>query len=146
MTGKITNEDERNFERAKHHRQVKLQLKTAGLQARLCSNTSDYDGLDENYDYLFGGRSFTIFKVTENGLEEVFTSSDDFEKLTASYFKDNFNCSNDDITIDDRSGKKGPEPETVVTGKVGAKTYAFIALERIGGIMVYDITDAENRA
>lgn len=139
------NEDERNFGKGKTSPTGKITAENSGLTGKVVFfDTSDYDGLDENYDYLFGGRSFTIFKVTENGLVEVFTSSDDFEKLTATYFKDNFNCSNDDIAIDDRSGKKGPEPETVVTGKVGEKTYAFIALERIGGIMVYDITDAEN--
>ena len=26
-------------------------------------------------------------------------------------------------------------------GQVNGKTYAFVALERIGGIMVYDVTD-----
>ena len=57
---------------------------------------------------------------------------------------DNFNCSNDDKTIDDRSGKKGPESESVTVGTVGERTYAFVGLERVGGVMVYDITDPEN--
>ena len=55
----------------------------------------------------------------------------------------NFNCSNDDATIDDRSGKKGPEAEAVTIGQIEDKTFAFIGLERIGGIMVYDITNPE---
>ena len=53
------------------------------------------------------------------------------------------NCSNDDATIDDRSGKKGPEAEAVTIGQIEDKTFAFIGLERIGGIMVYDITNPE---
>ena len=42
--------------------------------------------------------------------------------------------------MDNRSGKKGPEPETVTTGTIDGKTYAFLAIERIGGIASYDIT------
>ena len=43
--------------------------------------------------------------------------------------------------LDRRSPEKGPEPESVVVGKIGVKTYAFIGLERIGGVMVYDVTN-----
>ena len=38
---------------------------------------------------------------------------------------------------------KGPEPETVVTGVIDDVNYAFIALERISGIMVYDLSNPE---
>lgn len=95
----------------------------------------------ENEKVLYGGRSFTIFEVNADGLNEVYDSKDDFERITAEYIPDHFNCSNDNIDKDDRSGKKGPEPENVTIGIVNGKTYAFIAIERIGGIMVYDITD-----
>lgn len=104
-------------------------------------DASDYDGLDAGTDYLFGGRSFTIYEVGADGLSEVFSSGNDFERLTADYVPDNFNCSNDDKTIDDRSGKKGPEAESVITGVVDGRTYAFVTLERTSGVMVYDITD-----
>lgn len=93
---------------------------------------------------MLGGRSFTIFEVTENGLAEVFDSGSEFESVTAAKLPDFFNASNDDATLDSRSPKKGPEPETVTVGKVGTKTYAFIAIERIGGIMVYDITTPDH--
>ena len=33
--------------------------------------------------------------------------------------------------------------ESVTVGNVGEKTYAFVGLERVGGVMVYDITDPE---
>ncbi len=36
---------------------------------------------------------------------------------------------------------KGPEPEAIAIGKVFGRTYAFIGLERAGGIMIYDISD-----
>ena len=107
-------------------------------------NVDQYDGLEAGTDYIFGGRSFTLFKVTANGLEEIFDSGSDFERITNEKLPEYFNCSNDTIEIEDRSGKKGPEPESVTIGTVGSKTYAFIALERIGGVMVYDITAPEN--
>ena len=106
-------------------------------------DASGYDGLAAGIDYLFGGRSFTLFRVDEKGLAKVFDSGSDFEALTANYLPKYFNCSNDDLGLEDRSGKKGPEPETVVTGVVGDRTYTFVTLERIGGVMVYDITDPE---
>lgn len=99
------------------------------------------DGLPEGKIVLYGGRSFSIYHVEEDGLTQVFDSGNDFESLSAHYFPDYFNCSNDDNEYDSRSPKKGPEPESVVTGTVDGRTYAFIALERIGGIMVYDITN-----
>ncbi len=108
--------------------------------------SEDFDGLDGTTDYLFGGRTFTIFQVTEEGLAEVFTSGGDFESLTAKYVPDYYNTSNDNAVLDDRSGKKGPEPESVTLGSVNGRTYAFVALERTGGIMVYDVTDPENAA
>ncbi len=52
-----------------------------------------------------------------------------------------FNASHSDNALDSRSASKGPEPEGVVIGRFGAKTFAFVGLERVGGVMVYDITD-----
>lgn len=102
-------------------------------------DTSDYDGVDEDKKYLFGGRSFSIYNAET--MEQIYDSGSDFETITAELLPEYFNCSNDDISFDDRSGKKGPEAESVVTGEVDGKTYAFVGLERIGGIMIYDITD-----
>lgn len=45
-----------------------------------------------------------------------------------------------DVWVDSRSDDKGPEPESVVIGKLAGKDYAFIGLERTSGIFVYDIT------
>ena len=72
-------------------------------------------------------------------MKEVYTSGNELEAKTAAYFPQYFNCSNDSAEIDDRSGKKGVEAESVTIGTVGEKTYAFIGLERIGGVMAYDI-------
>ncbi|MDO4502179.1 MAG: choice-of-anchor I family protein [Coriobacteriia bacterium] len=104
-------------------------------------NPDTTDGLSADADYVFGSRSFSLFEVTDSGLELVFDSGSDFEAITAQVLPQYFNCSNDKTSLDNRSGKKGPEPETVVVGTVGDTTYAFVALERVGGVMVYDVTD-----
>lgn len=101
-------------------------------------------GLPEGKTVMFGGRSFSIFEVTENGLTEVYDSGNDFESITANVFPNYFNCSNDDNKVDSRSPKKGPEPENVTVGEINGKAYAFVAIERVGGIMAYDITDPQN--
>ena len=140
--GDYLNEDERDFKDGQTSPTGKITAKNSGLTGKVVFfDSSDYDGLDANLDYLFGGRSFTVYETDGNGLTEVFDSGSDFEAKTAIYVPENFNCSNDDKSIDDRSGKKGPESESVTLGTVGEKTYAFVGLERVGGVMVYDITD-----
>ena len=136
-------EDERDFgEEGVTSPTGAITAENSGLEGKVVFfKTEDFDGLDPEKDYVFGGRSFTVFQATENGLEEVFTSGDDFEALTAQYVPEYFNASNDNAVLDDRSGKKGPEAESVTVGTVDGKTYAFVALERTGGVMVYDVTD-----
>ena len=138
-------EDERDFsEEGVTSPTGAITAENSGLEGKVVFfKTEDFDGLDPEKDYVFGGRSFTVFQATEKGLEEVFTSGDDFEALTAQYVPEYFNASNDNAVLDDRSGKKGPEAESVTVGTVDGKTYAFVALERTGGVMVYDVTDPE---
>ena len=88
--------------------------------------------------YSYGGRSFSIW--TTDG-EQVFDSGDGFERVIAEAIPDYFNSGHDETGFDTRSAAKGPEPENVAIGAVGDRTYAFVGLERVGGIMVYDITD-----
>ena len=64
-----------------------------------------------------------------------------FERITASLYGSAFNNGDDENEGDSRSENKGPEPEALTVGQVGERTYAFIGLERMGGIFVYDITN-----
>ena len=74
----------------------------------------------------------------------MFDSGDDFEMITAAAFPDNFNADNDDNRPDRRSDNRGPEPSSITLSKIGDRTYAFTTLQRIGGIMIYDVTDPSN--
>lgn len=140
--GDYLNEDERDFGDGQTSPTGKITAENSGLTGKVVFfDSSDYDGLDSGLDYVFGGRSFTVFRADESGLTEIYESGSDFEAKTAEYIPENFNCSNDDKSLDDRSGKKGPESESITVGTVGERTYAFIGLERVGGVMVYDITD-----
>ena len=140
--GDYLNEDERDFGDGQTSPTGKITAENSGLTGKVVFfDSSDYDGLDSGLDYVFGGRSFTVFRADGSGLTEIYDSGSDFEAKTAEYIPENFNCSNDDKSLDDRSGKKGPESESITVGTVGERMYAFIGLERVGGVMVYDITD-----
>ena len=89
--------------------------------------------------YSFGGRSFSIWDAST--VSRVYDSGDQIEQRTQALANANFNASHDNNTLDGRSPTKGPEPEGVVLGSFGSKTFAFVGLERIGGVMVYDITN-----
>lgn len=102
--------------------------------------TGDTDG-DGDLDqlYLPGGRSFTIWDAN---VALIFDSGEQLEQITAAAFPTDFNATNDENgSFDDRSTSKGPEPEDVEIAVIGDATYAFIGLERIGGVVVYDVTD-----
>ncbi|MCB1123761.1 MAG: choice-of-anchor I family protein, partial [Verrucomicrobiae bacterium] len=102
--------------------------------------TGDLDG-DGDHDRIFsyGARSFSIWDRYGN---LVFDSGDDLELITALYDPDNFNSNNDENdSFDSRSDDKGPEPEGLTLGSFNGRTYLFLGLERIGGVMIYDITN-----
>ena len=108
---------------------------------KITKELGDADG-DGQYEKLFcyGARSFSIWDDTG---KLVYDSGDDFEKITAAKYPLFFNTTEDETKFDDRSDDKGPEPEGVAIGKIDSKTYAFICLERMGGVMVYDISNPE---
>ena len=88
--------------------------------------------------FAFGGRSFSIWSAAG---DLVFDSGDDLEWITASTYPEHFNASNDNNNFDNRSDNKGPEPEGVVIGHLYGKDYAFVGLERIGGVAVYNVSN-----
>jgi hypothetical protein len=100
-------------------------------------------GVDPNTDlhneiYAFGARSFSIWSAD---LEQVYDSGADFERITADTYPEFFNSDHEENTFDNRSDNKGPEPEGVTVAKLWGRSYAFIGLERIGGVMIYEVTN-----
>jgi hypothetical protein len=113
------------------------------LTVTLTNGDSNKNGEFEEL-YSFGGRSFSIWS---NEGQMVFDSGDDFEKILEDRLPDYFNADNAENgpdTFDSRSDNKGPEPESVVAQNIFGRVFAFIGLERIGGIMVYDVTNPES--
>ncbi|MGB0166599.1 MAG: choice-of-anchor I family protein [Luteibaculum sp.] len=99
---------------------------------------TDNDGEYEEL-YAYGTRSFSIYDATGN---LVYDSGDDFEQTIAADFPEQFNSTNDDNdSYKNRSDDKGPEPEAIEIATIGGATYAFIGMERMGGIFVYDISN-----
>ena len=111
------------------------------LEVSTIDGDTDGDGdIDELFSY--GSRSFSIWDEDGN---LVFDSGDDFEQITAELVPELFNGQGGDpAEFDSRSDAKGPEPEGVAVGTIEGQTYAFIGLERVGGIMVYNVTDPAN--
>jgi len=100
----------------------------------------DTDG-DGDYDklYAYGGRSFSIWTTLGH---QVFDSGDMLEWYTAWLYPYDFNSDNDaNNSFDSRSDDKGPEPEGIELGRVDGRTYAFVGLERVGGVAIFNITD-----
>ena len=100
----------------------------------------DVDG-DGDIDEIFcyGSRSFSIW---DSSMTKLYDSGDDFKNIAcedADYCK--FNERLDEIKANNKLDNRGPEPESVVTGRIGKNIYAFITLERYGGVMVYNVND-----
>lgn len=92
--------------------------------------------------HSLGGRSFSVWS-SSGGL--VFDSGDDFEQVTAEMLPEDFNSDNEaNDSFDNRSDNKGPESEGIEFAEVFSRAYAFIALERVGGVMIYDIQNPRN--
>ena len=100
--------------------------------------------------YTLGGRSFTI---RDSSGTLVWDSGSEFEEIVLRDYPAAFNSDSSSSAatslamvqgqaarMDGRSTSKGVEPEALAVGTIGTQTFAFIGLERMGGIMIYDIT------
>ncbi|MBK6765281.1 MAG: T9SS type A sorting domain-containing protein [bacterium] len=100
-------------------------------------NDGDFDAI-----YTFGGRSLSIWDQNGN---LVFDSGNQFETRLSNMLPTEFNSNNSaNQSFDSRSDDKGPEPEAVTVAEVCGRWFAFIGLERVGGIFIYDVTDPFN--
>ncbi len=119
---------------------AELQLDENLGRLKITNTLGDTDG-DGDFDelYAYGARSFSIRDGDGN---LMFDTGADLERITAIVNPDNFNSTDDENdSFDDRSDDKGPEPEGLTIGEIDSRTYAFVGLEREGGVIVYDITN-----
>ena len=119
-------------------------MKTNAAIGKLkCTNKLGDTDNDGDFDeiYTFGGRSFSIWNATTGTL--VYDSGDDLEQIIAKdpIYGAIFNASHDDLVFKKRSSSKGPEPEGVAVATIAGNIYAFVSMERIGGLMMFNINN-----
>ncbi len=97
---------------------------------RVTSTLGDTDK-DGDYDVLygFGGRGFSIYNAATAQLVHESGKGLEAEVIRAGIYDD------------DRSDDKGVEPEGVTVGTMNGKPVAFLALERVDAIAVYDLSN-----
>jgi|GEM_PF-213297 len=107
---------------------------------RISNQHGDIDN-DGDYDELYsvGSRSFSVWNAQTGAL--VFDSGSEFEQITSvdPVYAGLFNADNENNTFKSRSRAKGPEPEGVAVSTINGKPYAFVCLERTGGLMAYNL-------
>lgn len=110
---------------------------------RVSNATGNTDG-DAEFEEIaaLGARSFSIFNADTKQI--VYDSGDRFERYLAANHPLIFNADNESNGAKNRSRAKGPEPEGIALGTINGQTYAFVTLERTGGVMVYNVTDPNN--
>ncbi|WP_396432658.1 choice-of-anchor I family protein [Limnohabitans sp.] len=101
-------------------------IRTMGL-----NSNNQYEKL-----YALGGRSFSIHNASTGA--QVYDSGSDLEERAYATLPTSLL---DKDSVKGRLDNKGPEPESVVVGQIGSKTYAFVALERTSAILVYDVSN-----
>ncbi|MEA5458125.1 choice-of-anchor I family protein [Arcicella sp. LKC2W] len=107
-------------------------FKTDAKAGRLNVTTTlgDTDG-DGDFDQLYslGARSFSVWNGNDGAL--VFDSKNELDtKVIAAGVYD-----------DARSDDKSVEPEGIATGMVGNKKVAFVGMERVDAVAIYDISN-----
>lgn len=96
------------------------------LNMMLDLGNTDADG-DYDAIYSYGARSFSIWDGMGN---QIFDSGNDLDNRAIAA----------GIYDDSRSDDKSVEPEGVVVGTINSSTYAFVGLERVDAVAVYDVT------
>ena len=122
---------------------------TNGGTALTAASATDFTSL-----YTLGARSLSIWKSPTGtnsiaGATLVGDTGDAIEKkiaeLLPTYFNGDWSTSTGTPNAkDSRSDNKGPEPEGLAVAKVFGRTVAFVGLERIGGVMAFDISSPSN--
>ena len=104
---------------------------------KVTTDQAEYAAADDIV--TFGARSFSIWDAAG---DLVYDSGDVIAKQVYDVDPEDFNSTNDENDSgDNRSDDKGTEPEAIEVAQIGDRFFAFVGLERQGGVMVFDITD-----
>lgn len=87
-------------------------------------NDGDFDEL-----YSFGARSFSVWNGHDG--TQVYDSGNELDRITIDA----------GIYDDDRSDDKSIEPEGIAIGSVGETHVAFVGMERVDAVAVYNVND-----
>ena len=91
--------------------------------------------------FVYGARSFSVWTLSP-GLEPSleFDSGSELESRLGLLMPDHVNSLESTIQSGDQaSSSRGPEPKGVAVGKVAELPYAFVSLETMGGVMMYQL-------
>lgn len=134
-----------NLDSARFPHAAMLKENHAIGRLRITNLNGDNDN-DGDYDDVInvGSRSFSIWNANTGA--QVFDSKNQLELITlldpqASAI---FNADHESNARKNRSRSKGPEPEGLTLANINGRTFAFVSLERVGGIVAYDVTDPVN--
>lgn len=134
-----------NLDSARFPHAAMLKENHALGRLRITNLNGDNDG-DGDYDDVInvGSRSFSIWNANTGA--QVFDSKNQLELITlldpqASAI---FNADHESNTRKNRSRSKGPEPEGMTLATINGRTFAFVGMERVGGIVAYDVTNPMN--
>jgi hypothetical protein len=120
------------------------QMKSNSFLGRLNATNklgdTDNDG-DFDQIYTYGARSYSIWNGSTGA--QVYDSGDQLERITSTHpvYAPLFNMSNGlgTGTAKNRSDDKGPEPEGTAVGVINGDPFAFVALERTGGVIMFNV-------
>ena len=95
------------------------------------TNTMGDTDRDGDFDvlYSFGARSFSVWNGNTGA--QVFDSKNELDKKAVAL----------GVYDDARSDDKAAEPEGIHIGKVGNKMVAFVGMERVDAVAMYDISN-----
>lgn len=107
---------------------LKLDAQMGRLNVTNTMGDTDGDG-DFDELYSFGARSFSVWNGNTGA--RIFDSKNELDKKALAL----------GVYDDTRSDDKSVEPEGVCIGKVGNKMVAFVGMERVDAVAMYDITN-----
>lgn len=95
----------------------------------ITTTLGDTDG-DGDFDALYslGARSFSVWSGLDGS--QIFDSKNELDVKTMAA----------GVYDDTRSDDKSVEPEGITIGKIGNKNIAFVGMERVDAVAVYDVT------